>query len=163
MSEYDYVSECLEGARNGRLCAGAETAVVEIKRLTDALGQLQGKLDCSVAIEKGAVRALSTAAERIEQLEAALNWIGDAHIDDMTEIMDYARESAQFAGESDQEQWTPCPKHGKDQTEGEPCEYCEVEADLKQRQEHHIACQFQVTGGLEPCDCPLSVGDQGNG
>ena len=19
---------------------------------------------------------------------------------------------------------------------------------------HHIACQFQVTGGLEPCDCP---------
>ena len=41
MSEYDYVSECLEGARNGRLCAGAETAVVEIKRLTDALEQAQ--------------------------------------------------------------------------------------------------------------------------
>ena len=39
--------------------------------------------------------------ERIEQLETALNWIGDAHIDDMTEIIDYARESAQSAGDSE--------------------------------------------------------------
>ena len=42
--------------------------------------------------------------ERIEQLETALNWIGDAHIDDMTEIIDYARESAQTAGDTRLEQ-----------------------------------------------------------
>jgi len=41
-------------------------------RAADALEQAQGKVDCSTAIEKGAVKALSTASERIKQLEAAL-------------------------------------------------------------------------------------------
>lgn len=51
------------------------------------------------------------------------------------------------------------------------CAYCEAEADLVindevvdvtsemsgDTREHHIACCYQVTGGLEPCDCPLST------
>ena len=45
MSEYDYISECLEGARNGRLCAGAEKGAAEIKRLTDALEQAQKRIE----------------------------------------------------------------------------------------------------------------------
>ena len=60
-------------------------------------------------------------------------------------------------------QWVPCEKHGKDQTIGEDCEYCEIERDYPTEQ-HHIACCYQVTGGLEPCDCPLSwtVEEQNN-
>lgn len=58
----------------------------------DALEQAQGKVECSAAIEKGAVKALSTAAERIEQLEAALKNIHSlpAH--------DYCDTLAGFAG-----------------------------------------------------------------
>jgi len=41
MSDYTPVKDCLEAARNGRFCAGAESAMREIERLTDALEQAQ--------------------------------------------------------------------------------------------------------------------------
>jgi len=31
-----------------------------------------------------------------------------------------------------------------------------AEALAAESAQHHIACCYQVTGGLEPCDCPLS-------
>lgn len=40
MSDYTPVKDCLEAARNGRFCAGAEAAVREIKRLREALEEI---------------------------------------------------------------------------------------------------------------------------
>lgn len=60
MSELTLLTDCLKDVTKER------------DDLADALKQAQGKVDCSAAIEKGAVRALSTAAEHIEVLEAAL-------------------------------------------------------------------------------------------
>ena len=69
MSEYDYVSECLEGARNGRLCAGAETAVVEIKRLTDALEQATALYEQSQEIRADMETMLSMIAKAVDVAE----------------------------------------------------------------------------------------------
>ena len=63
---YEHDSTNHQNVPYGRLC----------KRAADALEQAQGKVACSAAIEKGAVKALSTAAERIAQLEALLSrWL----------------------------------------------------------------------------------------
>ena len=38
-----------------------------------------------------------------------------------------------------------------------PKKCCRCQNPVQPEQEHHVACCFQVTGGLEPCDCPLST------
>jgi len=89
------------------------------------------------------------------------SWVTDNFGPTMWSKCGVASNIAAEASIADSKQWTPCEKHGEDQSIGEDCEYCEIEADLKQRQEHHIACCFQVTGGLEPCDYPLSTDEKG--
>ncbi len=69
-----------------------------MKDARDALEQAQIKAAQQLEMQNALVRLRDEQRQRIEQLEAALNWIGDAHIDDMTKIMDYARESAQSTG-----------------------------------------------------------------
>lgn len=44
MSKYEHVKDCLEGARNGKFCAGAETAATEIERLQTRVEGLEGAL-----------------------------------------------------------------------------------------------------------------------
>ena len=80
----------------------------EVKRLTAALEQLKGELRIKSEFlssrqcpdHSGKWQRGDCLQCRIEQLEAALTWIGDGHIDDVTEIMDYARKSSGSAGDS---------------------------------------------------------------
>ena len=66
-----YISHCAEHDLEMTGSDYDETAA-KLGKAADALEQAKGKIDCSIAIEKGAVRALSTAAERITELEMAL-------------------------------------------------------------------------------------------
>ncbi|KKK57414.1 hypothetical protein LCGC14_3054700 [marine sediment metagenome] len=93
MSELDLLADCPKDTTKERdeLAAALGQATAENKRL-------KAQLDEFVYAENNQ-DYVPESQKRIEQLEAALNWIGDAHIDDMTEIMDYARESVQSAGD----------------------------------------------------------------
>lgn len=53
-----------------------------------------------------------------------------------------------------------CALHNGPAYEPGPCDCSLSTAD--QGPKHHIACCFQVTGGLEPCDCPLSTDESGH-
>jgi len=63
---YEHVKDCLEGARNQRFCAGAESGAAEIKRLTVALEQATSERDTQAEVA-------ALCYERVEKLEAALH------------------------------------------------------------------------------------------
>ena len=52
--------------------------------------------------------------------------------------------------------WSEVYFHDKPDQPGDPMLLIEITL-VEDKREHHIACCFQVTGGLEPCDCPLST------
>jgi len=68
MSEYyEHVKDCLEGARNQRFCAGAESGAAEIKRLRD-LHLARTKLTKKMIDERDEARVALEQAQQLQRV-----------------------------------------------------------------------------------------------